>query len=94
MKTNFWKKKLGSVILCGMIGVSLQAAVQPLPSAHAGAIGGILGTVVQGVAAKQQVEALIKHYDQTEEGRQELFAVIRKNTACLKTITENSNWMR
>ena len=74
MKKDFWKKKLGSVILCGMIGVSLQAAVQPMPSAQAGAIGSIIGTVIQGAAAKQQVEALIKHYDQTEEGRQELFA--------------------
>ena len=44
MKTNSWKKKLGSVILCGMIGVSLQAAVQPLPSAQAGAIAAGGGT--------------------------------------------------
>ncbi len=78
MKKNSWKKKLGSVILCSMIGVSLQAAVQPVPSAQAAGLGDILGTVVQGVKVKQEVDAIIKHYDQTEEGRQELFAKYQK----------------
>ena len=78
MRTNSWKKKWGSLILCGMIGVSLQTAVQPVPSAQAAGLGDILGTVVQGVKVKQEVDAIIKHYDQTEEGRQELFAKYQK----------------
>ena len=78
MKTGFWKKKISTVLLCGIIGVGLHTAVQPIPSAHAANIGGILGTAIQGAAAYQQVEATIKHYDQTEEGRQELFAGYQK----------------
>ena len=78
MKTKSWKKRIGSVVLCGLIGTCLHTAMQPLPAAHAANIGGILGTVIQGAAATQQVNALIKHYDQTEEGRQELFARFKK----------------
>ena len=47
MKTKSWKKRIGSVVLCGMIGTCLHTAMQPLPAAHAANIGGILGTVIQ-----------------------------------------------
>ena len=78
MRTNFWKKKLCAAVLCTTLGISLHTALQPAPTAHAANIGGILGTVIQGAAAHQQVDAIIKHYDQTEEGRQELFANYQK----------------
>lgn len=78
MKNNSWKKKIGTVLLCGTIGIGLHAAIQPLPAAHAANLGGLLGTAVQAAAAHQQVEAQIKHFDQTEEGRQQLFASYQK----------------
>ena len=73
MKTNSWKKRLGSVVLCGFVGACLHTAAQPLPVAQAAGLGDILGTAVQGAVAYQQVNELIKYYDQSEEGRQKLF---------------------
>lgn len=78
MITGSWKKKLSTMVVCGIMSIALHAAVQPVPEANAANIGGILGTVIQGAAAHQQVDAMIKHYDQTEEGRQELFAGYQK----------------
>ena len=73
MKTNSWKKRLGAVVLCGFAGACLHIAAQPVPAAQAAGLGDILGTAVQGAAAYQQVNELIKYYDQSEEGRQKLF---------------------
>ena len=78
MKTNSWKKKVSVAVLCGVLGATLSVAVQPVPTASAGGLGNILGTAMQAAAASQQVEATIKHYDKTEEGRQELFAGYQK----------------
>ena len=78
MNNNSWKKKIGAVLLCGTIGIGLHAAILPLPAAHAANLGGLLGTAVQAAAAHQQVDAQIKHFDQTEQGRQELFASYQK----------------
>ena len=78
MKTNSWKKKISAAVLCGVLGATLSVAVQPVPTASAGGLGNILGTAMQAAAASQQVEAQIKHYDKTEEGRQELFAAYQK----------------
>ena len=78
MKTNSWRKKAGAVILCGALGIGLHAALQPVPVAHAANLGGLLGTAVQAAAAHQQVDAQIKHFDQTEEGRQQLFESYKK----------------
>lgn len=72
MKTKSWKKRIGSAVLCGLIGTCLHTAMQPLPAAHAANIGGILGTVIQGAAATQQVNEVIKYYE-SEEGRRKLF---------------------
>ena len=78
MKTNSWKKKIGTVILCSAIGSGLCTAIQPVPTAHAINIGGVLGTAVQGAAAYQQLDKAISRYDTTEEGRQELFAALQE----------------
>ena len=78
MKTNFLKKRAGMLILCGTLGFCLNTVTQPAPVAHAGVIGGVIGTAIQGAVAYKQVDAAIKHYDQTEEGRQELFAGYQK----------------
>lgn len=72
MKTKSWNKRIGSVVLCGLIGTCLHTAMQPVPAAHAANIGGILGTVIQGAAATQQVNEVIKYYE-SEEGRRKLF---------------------
>ena len=88
MKPNSWKKKAGTMALCGALAVALHAAVQPVPSAEAAVVGSILGTVIQGAAAHQQVNEMIKHYDQTEEGRQELFAAYKKKYG----VSENSTY--
>ena len=78
MKTKSWGKRISAAFLCGVLGMTLQISIQPLPVAQAGALGGIIGTAIQGAAAYKQVDAAIKHYDQTEEGRQELFAEYQK----------------
>ena len=79
MKTNFWKKRVSGALLCGALGMAISVSVQPVPTAHAGgSLGNILGTAIQAAAASQQVDAMIKRYDQTEEGRQELFAEYKK----------------
>jgi len=77
MKTSSWKKKACVTVLSGLMGFSLYALVQPVPTAHA-SLGGILGAAIQGAAAYKQTDAAIKHYDQTEEGRQELFAAFKE----------------
>ena len=78
MKTNSWKKKVGSAVLCGVLGAAISVAVLPVPTASAGSLGNILGTAMQAAAAHQQVDAQIKHFDQTEEGRQQLFESYKK----------------
>ncbi len=77
MTAKSWKKKISAAILCGIVGISVSA-VLPVPAAEAGNLGSIIGTVIQGAAAKQQVDAQIKYFDQTEEGRQQLFAAFKK----------------
>ncbi len=78
IKMRSWKKKIGSCILCGIIGASVSAFFQPVPVADAAGIGGIIGTAIQGAAVYKQVDDTIKYYDQTEEGRQALFAEYQK----------------
>lgn len=72
MKTSFWVTKLGTVFLCGMLGIGMHGVFQPAAVAHAADISGILGTVIQGAVAQQQVNETIKYYE-SEEGRRKLF---------------------
>ena len=72
MKRTFWKKKLGTIVLCGILGIGMHVVFPPISVAHAANIGGILGAVIQGAAAQQQVNEAIKYYE-SEEGRRKLF---------------------
>ena len=73
MKAGCLKKKIGIAILSGCIGLNLSVVFRPVPVAHAADVFGMLGTAIQGVAAYKQVDATIKYYNNTDEGRQELF---------------------
>ena len=73
MKSSCLKKKIGIAILSGCIGLNLNVLFQPVPVAHAADIFGMIGTAIQGAAAYKQVDATIKYYNNTDEGRQELF---------------------
>jgi predicted Zn-dependent protease len=77
MEKKIWKRKFNAAVLCGVLGLTLQVAIQPLPVANAGLVG-VFATAIQGAAVYKQVDTTIKHYNETEQGRQELFAEYQK----------------
>lgn len=66
------KKKILSAVLATTFMLGSAAYYAPVAEAN------ILGTVIGGIAAHRQLDQQISYYDETEEGRQELFAGIKE----------------
>jgi hypothetical protein len=77
MKMNFARKKLVSAVMAGILGIGISFTTMPVPEAHADFIGAILAGV-QGAAAYAQVDKALDHYNNTEEGRQELLKTYKE----------------
>ena len=87
MKGNLWKKRLIAGITACTMAFGVSFALQPAPTADAG-WGAVIGTVIGGFQAKAQAERQIKELDQTEEGRQQLFAMFKDKYG----VEEESPW--
>ena len=77
-KAKKWGKRLKSTIAVSTLGIVLGLTALPAVPAHAGVVGGVLGTVVAGAAAYQQLDKTIDYFDNTEQGRRELFAAFQE----------------
>lgn len=70
------KKKVLMLMLAGAIAMPLSLTIDQTPTAEAG-WGDVIGAVVGGAAAHAQLDAEIKKYNDTEEGRQEYFQALK-----------------
>ncbi len=84
---NTWKKRVAAGLAAGMLAFGGSFALQPAPVADAG-WGDLIGTVIGGFQAKAEAENQIKELDQTEEGRQALFASYQEELG----VEEYSPW--
>ncbi len=87
MKRKSWKKRVAAALMVGTFAVGGSFALQPAPVADAG-WGDLIGAVVGGFQAKAEAEQQIKELDQTEEGRQALFAMYQEEYG----VEEYSPW--
>ena len=75
------KKNLQKKILTGLAALCLSLPISyaptALPSAEA-STASILGAVISGAAAHSQLNSIISKYNNTEDGRQELFAQMKQ----------------
>lgn len=77
MKRNHLAKAICSFLTAGLIALPLSFGAVPAPTANADA-SSIIGAVVSGISANSQLNAFIKKYNDTEEGRQEFFQEMKK----------------
>ena len=78
MKKADWKRKLKVATAAGIIGLTAGLTVLPSAPVHAAVLGNVLGTVVAGAAAYQQLDKTIDYIDNTEQGRRELFQAFQE----------------
>lgn len=78
MKKRHLRNRVLPVLIASTLAFGGSFALQPAPAVHAISIGGIAGTVVGGVQAHQQASQEIKQLNDTEEGRQQLFAYFKE----------------
>ena len=78
MKKVDWKRKLKVATAAGIIGLTAGLTVLPSAPVHAAVLGNVLGTVVAGAAAYQQLDKTIDYIDNTEQGRRELFQAFQE----------------
>lgn len=83
------KKKILATVTAALLGVSLTfgAPVKAEASA-AGLIGSAIGLGIQASQANAQIDANIKYFDQTEQGRQELYQSLRQKYG----VSDNSEY--
>lgn len=79
-------KKLAALLSAISITCGASYAACPAPAAEAG-WGNIIGAVVQGAAASSQLDKQIKYYNNTEEGRQEYFQMLKEKYG----VSDNEN---
>ena len=73
------RKKFFATMTAAAVGVSLMfGAPAKTEASAAGLIGSAIGIGIQASQANAQIDAQIKRYNQTEEGRQELFDGLRQ----------------
>ena len=72
------RSKLLTGLLAGSIALGGSFAFQGAPTASAVSLGSIAGTVISGISAHNQASKAIKELNDTEEGRQALFAHYQK----------------
>lgn len=67
------KRQVMAGVLASAIALGGNFAMQPAPTANAGSLGSIVGTVIAGARAHEQASQAIRELNDTEEGRQALF---------------------
>ena len=75
------KKRLQKKILTGFTALCLSLPISYVPSAPSAAeasTASIIGAVISGAAAHSQLSSTINKYNNTEPGRQELFAQMKQ----------------
>ena len=76
------KKQLQHKILAGLTALALSLPLSfgaaPQPTAEAGLVGNIAGAAISGAVAHNQLNHTLRKYNDTEEGRQELFHELQK----------------
>lgn len=78
MKKNSFKTKIAAACLAGTLAVGFQGAASPV-TAEAFSLGSVIGAVIGGAITSAQVNDTIKHYNNTEEGRQEYFQAMKSH---------------
>lgn len=74
-----WKKKILSTLTVAAVGLSLTFGTPATVQAGtADLIGAGVGIILQGAQLNAQLSAQIKHYEETEQGRQELYQALRE----------------
>jgi len=71
------KKKIATVLTAAVLALPLSYSTISTPSASAGTAD-IIGAVLGGIQASSEANALLKKYDQSEEGRQIWFDYMKK----------------
>ena len=77
MKKNSLKTKIAAACLAGTLAVGFQGAASPV-AAEAFSIGSVIGAAIGGAITSAQVNDAIKHYNNTEEGRQQYFQAMKE----------------
>lgn len=80
MKTSTKKaiiRKLAAATTAGMLGIAATLPIMPAPAAEASILGNVLGASINAAAAHAEAKACVQHYNDTEEGRQELLEQLK-----------------
>ncbi len=77
MKSTKLRKLITGTIAASLLAFPLSFGTVPAPAAEAGT-SSILGAIIGGVAAHSQLDALLRKYNDSEEGRQEYFREMKK----------------
>lgn len=77
MNKNSLKTKIAAACLAGTLATGFQGTVAPA-AAEALSAGSVIGAVIGGAAAASQANSYIKHYNNSEEGRQEYFQAMKQ----------------
>ena len=70
------KTKIAAACLAGTLAVGFQGAAAPA-AAEAFSLGSVIGAAVGGAITAAQVNSTIKHYNNSEEGRQAYFQALQ-----------------
>jgi len=77
LKFRNLKKKFFAAVTAAAVGFSLTFGA-PATTEAASAAGALIGIGIQAAQVNAQLNAAIKHYNTTEEGRQELYQAFRQ----------------
>lgn len=77
MNKNTLKTKIAAACLAGTLALGLHGVMTPA-TAEALSAGSIIGAVIGGAVSASQANSYIKHYNNTEEGRQEYFRTMKE----------------
>lgn len=72
-----WKKKVTSTVTAAALGASLVFGTPAVTEASS-VVESLIGIGIQGAALNAQIDANIKRFNKTEEGRQELYQKFRE----------------
>lgn len=82
------KKKFMAAVTAAALGVSLTFGAPVASAVDAGTIIGIGTTLAQGAAMKAKIDQQIRYLDETEKGRQELYAAFKQKYG----VSENASY--
>ena len=85
------RKKFSAILAATTLGISLTFGAPATVEAGAESlIGSGVAIILQGAKAKAQIDAQIKYYDNTEEGRRELYNSFRQKYGVSNNSTYNA----